>query len=99
VAFIGRHDLGVAQPAGTDIRAHHKAGLALRLAPQGLVLRQDVRVDVPLDPLEGCLRRRAAFASLACVFGQATSVNLVVFPALGQGPQCALGAPPVEGNV
>ena len=82
LAFIGRHDLGIAQLAGADIRAEPKAGLALLLASQGLVLRPDVRVDLPLDSLQGCLRRRAAFASIAFMFRQATRVNLVVFPAL-----------------
>ena len=91
LAFVGRDDLGIAQLAGVDIGAKHKAGLDLLAVPHRLLIRPDVGLDLPRAGLEGRARCGTAFAGIAFVFDQVEDVDPVIRPALGQRRQGLLG--------
>lgn len=84
LAFVGGEDLRIAQFAGVDIGTKDIAGFGLLVLLNRLVIRPDVRLALPLDGLEGRVRRGTAFASVAFVFAQRRGLDAVILPARGQ---------------
>jgi hypothetical protein len=70
LAFVGRHDLGLAQRAGVDIGAQPTTGPDLLVMPHRLLIRPDASLDLPCDGLQGSARCWTAFAGIALVFDQ-----------------------------
>ena len=66
--FVGGDDLKIAELPSVDIGAQDKAGLCLLGLLYGVLIRMDVRLDLPRAGLAGRARGGTAFASVMFVF-------------------------------
>ena len=91
LACVGRHALGVAQSPGADLGPQHTAGVDLQTVPQRLRVGPNVAVNWPRAGVERWVRRRTPVARLAFGLDEATGLQLVILPVLGQRGQGLLG--------
>ena len=82
--FVGGDDLRIAELPSVDIGAQDKAGLRVLVLLYSVVIRMNLRLDVPFASLAWRARCGTAFASVTMVFRQMRGRHAVILPVRGQ---------------